>query len=280
MKEGELVVFEEFLREFKKKSGKAIGERTIHGIITLAKFIAPSKANEPLEILQNRYKNYLTERNHQISKYALWLYLKSKEYDERFLKEIISFSQRNKTAITDAEKLASYVLTKKELFYLVKSISNLRDKLLVKLLYDTGARVSEITSLTLKDIEMEDKEVKLMGKGRKPRTVYFHKSTEELLNNYLNENKIENPNSKVFNITPMTVWYNLKKYGEEILNRKLHPHMFRHTRLQHMADEGVDSYLIKSYAGHSDLNTGQIYIRSSKYQAKMAFERAGDIWTK
>ena len=52
---------EEFLREFKKKSGKSIGERTIHGIITLAKFIEPSKANEPLELLQNRYKNYLTD---------------------------------------------------------------------------------------------------------------------------------------------------------------------------------------------------------------------------
>ena len=47
-----------------------------------------------------------------------------------------------------------------------------------------------------------------------------------------------------------------------------------------MADDGVDSFLIKSYAGHSDISTTQIYVKSSKHQRKMAFKRAGDIWEK
>ena len=48
--------------------------------------------------------------------------------------------------------------------------------------------------------------------------------------------------------------------------------MFRHTRLQHMADGGVDSFAIKSYAGHADIGTTQIYVKSSKYQGRIAFE--------
>ena len=117
-----------------------------------------------------------------------------------------------------------------------------------------------------------------MGKGRKPRTVYFQQSTSGLLKKYLEENKIINPNTTVFSIKPITVWYNLKKYGKELLSRDLHPHMLRHSRLQHMADEGVDSFSIKSYAGHSDIGTTQIYVKSSKFQGKIAFERAGDVW--
>ncbi len=54
--------------------------------------------------------------------------------------------------------------------------------------------------------------------------------------------------------------------------------MLRHSRLQHMADEGVDSFAIKSYAGHSDIGTTQIYVKSSKFQGKIAFEKAGDLW--
>ena len=58
---------------------------------------------------------------------------------------------------------------------------------------------------------------------------------------------------------------------KELLSRDLHPHMFRHSRLQHMADEGVDSFAIKSYAGHSDIGTTQIYVKASKYQRQLAF---------
>ena len=150
--------------------------------------------------------------------------------------------------------------------------------MLIKLLYDTGARVSEITGLTLKDIDLDLNEVRVMGKGRKPRTLYFQKSTSDLLRRYLEEESLKNPNSPVFNITSKTIWYNFRKYGQEILSRKLHPHMLRHSRLQHMADEGVDSFSIKSYAGHSDIGTTQIYVKSSKDQGKIAFDKAGNIW--
>ncbi len=186
----------------------------------------------------------------------------------------------NHTVLSDQEKLAKSVLSKKELMFLVENITKERDKLIIKLLYDTGARVSELTNLLIKDIDLKTKEIQLMGKGRKPRSVYFQDSTGKLLEIYIKKNLLNNPNAKLFKIKPITVWYHLKRYGKDILNRDLRPHMLRHTRLQHMADEGVDSFLIKSYAGHSDISTTQIYVKSSKYQAKKAFKRAGDVWEK
>ena len=186
----------------------------------------------------------------------------------------------NQTALNDEEKLAESVLSNKELVYLVDNIEIKRDKLLVKLLYDSAARISEIMNIKLKDVDFKTREIQVMGKGRKPRTVYFQQSTSNILKEYLDENKILNPNMPVFNIKPITVWYNLKKYGKELLSRNLHPHMLRHSRLQHMADEGVDSFAIKSYAGHSDISTTQIYVKSSKFQGKIAFDRAGDVWDK
>ena len=280
MDQEELKKFELFIKLFTRKNGKKLGERTIHGILTLAKFIEQTQPRQTLDLLGEKHKIYLESRNYPIARYGLWLYLKSLGYDDKITRELISFRKRNLTALTDEEKLAASVLTKKELIFLVDKIPILRDKILVKILYDTGARVSEITNLKIKDVDLDTKEVRVMGKGRKPRTVYIHTSTCDLLKYYINDQNILSPNSLVFFIKPITVWYNLKKYGQELLGRELHPHMLRHTRLQHMADEGIDSFSIKSYAGHSDISTTQIYVKSSKYQGKLAFEKAGDIWEK
>ena len=246
----------------------------------MAKYITETKPNESVRALNKKHLPYLTKRNHPIAKYALWLYLQSKGYKESQIKEIISFKKKSITAINDQEKLAQYVLTKKELLFLVENIKKPRDRLIIKLLYDTGARVSELLNIKLKDIDLETNEVFLIGKGRKPRSVYFQHSTSELLQKYLTFKELVNPSSKLFTIKPVTVWHHLKKYGREILERDLRPHMLRHTRLQHMADEGVDSFLIKSYAGHSDISTTQIYVKNSKFQRKLAFSKAGDIWNR
>ncbi len=280
MDEQELKNYGYFLKNFSKKNGKKLGERTIHGILTLSKFIEQSKTQEKLELLIERYKPYQQARNYPIASYALWLYLKFIGYEDKFIKELISFRKRNLTALTDEEKLAESVLSKKELLFLVEHAPNIRDKIIIKTLYDTGARVSEITNLKLKDVDLETREIQVMGKGRKPRTVYIHQSTSELLKDFIKNQNILSPSSEIFRVKPVTVWYNLKKYGRELLNRELHPHMLRHSRLQHMADEGIDSFSIKAYAGHSDIGTTQIYVKASKYQGKLAFDKAGDVWEK
>ncbi|MSR86255.1 hypothetical protein EXS74_02575 [Candidatus Woesearchaeota archaeon] len=280
MKESTLREFEEFLHSFVKKNGRKLGEKTKYGVITLAKFIEDTPKGGSLAFLKKTHATYLKERKYPLASYALWLYLLSQKYEEKVIKEFVAFKRTNNSAMTDEEKLADSVLSKKELIYLVETIKNPRDALIVRFLYDTGARVSEMTSLKVKDIDLKTKEVQVLGKGRKPRTVFIQDTTVKLLEEYMKEKNIQAPIDLIFPIKSMTVWYNIKKDGKEILKRELHPHMLRHSRLQHMADEGVDSFAIKSYAGHSDISTTQIYIKNSKFQRKLAFDKAGNIWIK
>ncbi|MDP3728286.1 MAG: tyrosine-type recombinase/integrase [bacterium] len=280
MKESSLREFEEYLHAFEKKNGKRLGDKTIYGVVTLAKFLQDTPKGGSLSFLKKLHAPYLKERAYPLANYTLWIYLKSQGYEEKQMKELIAFKRNTHSAMTDDEMLAKSVLTKKELIYLVENIKNPRDALIVRFLYDTGARVSEMTSLKVKDIDLQTKEVQLLGKGKKPRTVFIQETTAKLLEELLKEKNIQAPNDSIFHLKSMSVWYNLKKYGKELLQRDLHPHMLRHSRLQHMADEGVDSFAIKSYAGHSDIGTTQIYIKNSKFQRKLAFDRAGNIWVK
>ena len=279
MKESTLREFEEYLHTFVKKNGRKLGEKTKYGVITLAKFIQDTPKGGSLAFLKKTHANYLQERKYPLASYTLWLYLLSQGYEEKQIKEFVAFKRATNSAMTDEEKLADSVLSKKELLYLVENIKNPRDALIVRFLYDTGARVSEMTSLKLKDVDLKTREVQVLGKGRKPRTVFIQETTAKLLEDYMKEKNIQVPTDLIFSIKPLTVWYNIKKEGKEILHRELHPHMLRHSRLQHMADEGVDSFAIKSYAGHSDISTTQIYIKNSKFQRKLAFDKAGNIWT-
>jgi len=278
MKKEVLLEFEQYLQSSVKKNGKPLGEKTISGAMTLAKYVQDTSPGGTVDYLKLLHKNYLETRKYPLASYTLWLYLNYMGYDEKIIKEVLSFKRKFSSAINDEERLSNSILSKTELFFLVDNIKNKRDNLIVRFLYDTAARVSEMTNLKLRDIDMTTREAHLLGKGKKPRTVFFQQTTANILKEYLVENPVANPNDLIFKIKPMTVWYNLKKYGKELLSRDLHPHMFRHSRLQHMADEGVDSFAIKSYAGHSDIGTTQIYVKSSKYQRKLAFYKAGDIW--
>lgn len=278
MKPETLQKFEDYLHSFERKNGKKLGERTKYGVLTLAKFLEETKSSATASSLKKTHSAYLKQRSYPLAVYTLWLYLSFLGHEEKKIKEIIAFKRNSHSATTDEEKLAASVLTKKELFYLVDHIENKRDNLIIRFLYDTAARVSEMTNLKLKDIDLDTGEVYLLGKGKKPRTVFIQETTINLLKEHLQEKNIQAPNELVFTIKPMSIWYNLKKYGKDLLGRDLHPHMFRHTRLQHMADEGVDSFAIKSYAGHSDIATTQIYVKNSKFQRKLAFNKAGNIW--
>ena len=212
-----------------------------------------------------------------MGKYTLWLYLHFLSFEEDRIKKLVKFSRKNISALTDEEKLAESVLSIRELQHLIQNIPSQREQLIIRLLYDTGTRISELCNLKLKDIDMSNNEVTVMGKGRKPRQAYFQDATKTILQSWIEEKKLKDLNL-LFSIKPITVWYNLKKLGKEILDKPLRPHMLRHSRLQHMADQGVDAFSIKAYAGHEDIRTTQIYVKSSKYQRKLAFKQAGNIW--
>jgi len=267
--------FAEFLRGYVKKNGRRLGQRTIFGVLTLARLIpdvGPGLASQELKL---RLQDFVNSRNYPMAKYSLWLYLKFLGYDKP--EDMgVKFGRQVGTALTDEEKLAHSVLSKQEIIRLANEIPKERNKLVVRLLYDTAARISELIGVKLSDVDFQNNEITIMGKGRKPRQVFFHPETRKMLEEWVRKNRLK-PDDMVFQIKPITIWYGLKQYGK-VFGKDLRPHMFRHSRLQHMADDGVDAFSIKAYAGHEDVRTTQIYVKASRFQRKLAFEKGGNIW--
>ena len=147
---------------------------------------------------------------------------------------------------------------------------SVRNKLILEMLYATGLRVSELTSIKLEDINKSDKSIRVMGKGKKERIVYYGDYAKELLDEYLNSNRDELLKGKTSKylfinkngdrLTYRGVEYlidEISKYTS--IKYKISPHVLRHTFATHLLQEGADLRSVQTLLGHSSLSTTQIY---------------------
>lgn len=165
-----------------------------------------------------------------------------------------------------------------------------RHLVLLTVLYDTAARVSELTDICLRDIRLDFPAViTLHGKGGKVRTVPLMKQTAELLQGYLAENHIDvrrNPDMPLFwngrrhKLTRSGVTYIVQKYAEMAqetttgIPAKISPHVFRHTKAMHLVQANVNPVYIKDYLGHADISTTEVYARADNEAKRAALEKA------
>lgn len=161
----------------------------------------------------------------------------------------------------------------------------LRDLTLLSLLYDSGARVQEITDLQLKDIRLTNPAmVTLTGKGRKARQVPLMKETCTLLDTYirnfdLNSEPLTAPlffNKKGEALSRYGITYILKKYVSKAKldgsARKISPHGLRHTKAMHLLRAGVNMIYIRDFLGHVDISTTEVYARIDAEMKRKVFE--------
>ncbi|KNY29047.1 site-specific integrase [Pseudobacteroides cellulosolvens] len=163
---------------------------------------------------------------------------------------------------------------------------------LLTVLYDTGARVSELADVRVRDVRLEfPATVTLHGKGDKERTVAIMKQTMALLKDYFAENRIDPKihfdmplfwNSRRQKLTRSGITYIVQKYADEAKlgatgeSPKISPHIFRHTKAMHLVQANVNPIYIKDYLGHANLSTTEIYARADNEAKRSALEKASE----
>lgn len=161
----------------------------------------------------------------------------------------------------------------------------IRDALIVEMLYSTGIRVGEIVNIKTSDINYDDKIIKILGKGNKERYVIYGSVCQKLLDNYLNNGRsliIKNEDNPYLllnkNGTKLTdrgvrlVLENLTK--KTTLNKKVSPHMLRHTFATDMLNYGADLKTVQELLGHSNLKTTEIYTHLSNERIRNVYNKA------
>lgn len=153
----------------------------------------------------------------------------------------------------------------------------LRNKLIINLLLDTGVRVCELVNIKVSDIDIEERIIKVFGKGSKERFVFFTSKTKEILATYLSKRKekaiVDNLliNYKGEKLTERSVQKIIKLVGEKI-GLDIHPHLLRHTFATDLLNKGADIRMIQELLGHENLDTTQIYTHVSNSRVKEVYD--------
>lgn len=179
-------------------------------------------------------------------------------------------------------KCLNYEETKKVLgaYKLTDNIS-IRNAFILEMLYSTGLRVSELVNLKLKDIKINEREIKVLGKGSKERIVYFGTPCLELLNEYLKKSykNLNTKNSEYLFLSKTGKQINDREVRQVVydaalkagLNFKISPHTLRHTFATHMLNEGSDIRSVQELLGHENLSTTQVYTHLSNEKIREVY---------
>ena len=158
----------------------------------------------------------------------------------------------------------------------------LRDRALLELLYASGLRVSELVSLNLGQLNLDSKETRVIGKGSKERVVLMGEPAARALIAYFREGRPlllgEKRNNAIFisrqgeRLIERRVQKILERYARIAgIERRVYPHMLRHTFATHMLDGGADLRVVQELLGHADLSSTQVYTHVSKSQARKVY---------
>ena len=167
--------------------------------------------------------------------------------------------------------------------YDLQKPAELRDKMLFSLMYACGLRVSEVVSLRWEDVHLNERFVRIIGKGDKERIVPFYHGISSLFQKYRREywEKFAKQTNHVFvslrgnAMTTRAVQMLMQKHADAIgMGMNVHPHMLRHSFATHLLDNGADIRIVQELLGHSSLSTTQIYTHLSPQKLLKEYERS------
>ena len=212
-----------------------------------------------------KFLEYLSiERNYSGSSLNLARSAISFYYEKMLEKYTVS-----KIRVKKIGKKLPSVLTKQEVKRIIDAADNLRDKLIVQIMYSCGLRVSEAVNLKLENLDLSNLTGTVRsGKGNKDRRIQLSSILVNTIQAYLKTKEI--PSMFLFSktnglpYTTRTFQLIIKDLAEKAeITKRVHSHIFRHAFGTHLVEDGIDIVRVQALMGHESLETTRLYITLS-----------------
>jgi len=246
---------------------------------------------------KNRFTNhpFAKPQQERLSGHTVNCYLRSIRafWSWLIFEEIVNSNPFRKVRIPKPPRKIIPTFSKPQLQILLNAIDTstsegYRDMVVILILLDTGLRVSELTSLMLKDVRLAEGVLKVSGKGRKERLIPIGKASQRILWNYINRYRPEpaNPRCDLVFLTkdgwPLTknrVQKMMMKYGKkaDIKGVRCSPHTLRHTGAVMFLRNGGDVFNLQRLLGHSSLEMTRHYCELADVDVKRAHSIASPV---
>lgn len=161
----------------------------------------------------------------------------------------------------------------------ISALGGLRDRAIIEVLYSCGLRASELVGLDVDDVDLNQDEVKVKGKGNKQRIVPLGKVAKNAVIAYLKECRANTPalflNYRNGRLTTRSLQRIVRKYLIKVAHTSgTNPHILRHTFATHLLERGADLRAVQELLGHSSLSTVQIYTHLTTKRLKEVYNKA------
>ncbi len=292
--------FLEHLEIEKNRSAKTI-ENYDH---YLTRFLDFSAVTTPDQITEDGVRKFRIYLNRFVDEDGKSLKKVTQNYHIIALRSFLKYLAKRNVATLAAEKIELAKQEEREVSFLEhaelerlmrapegSSLSDLRDRAILEVLFSTGLRVSELCSLNRDDIDLTHGEFSVRGKGRKLRLVFLSESAKASLVSYTAKRQdadmalfIRIPRNERFELfedlrlTPRTIQRILKKYSIRagVIGKKVSPHTLRHSYATDLLRNGADIRSVQALLGHSSVTTTQIYTHITDKQLREVHDRFHD----
>lgn len=244
-------------------------------------FIEYKKTYEISESDINAYIVFLSKNKKSSSTIKRKLSSLSVFYDYLKKTGIYNFDFNTIIRPKSPKKLPKFLDIDETLFF-INSISNIRDKAVIAMLYSSGLRVFELVNLNIEDINFYTNTIFTLRKGNKQMSVPVSPKALQILKAYILDRKAGAVFLNKFGnrLSTRSVENIVKKYAKELLSKDISPHTLRHSRATHLLNNGMDLRILQRFLGHSSILATQIYTHLSLQDLVKAYDAFHPLNTK
>lgn len=279
------------------KSEKNFSEHTIRAYCAdVYTFLLWLDNDNPLEINPDKFGEYLyfiKQINYTKTTIARKIASIRAFYNFLFQEELINYNPADNISIPKQDKTLPNFLSEEEVENILRGIkidtpAGYRNRIILELLWVSGMRISELSGLNFENLNLEQNEIKVFGKGAKERIVLIPDKTKDGLINYIkNVFNLINSEIEITPSCPLFINYNGYRLQNQSIRKalkncldKIHftkhvtPHVFRHSFATKLLEHGADLRIVQELLGHASIKNTQIYTHVSIQRLKEVYENS------